>query len=119
VLGSLTPLVIAATCLLLASGVPRRLMFSLHKPELDAWVKGVLPAPSSLPSQASIGPYTAFDIKRLPNGGVRFIVTRDCGFVWAEHGFAYSPSATPTPIQWGEKYTPAGDGWYYFDLVWD
>jgi hypothetical protein len=118
-LGAVTPVLFAMTYLILYCDVPRRLMFSRHRAELNAWATQVLSSPSLPPTPASIGPYTAFDIKRLPNGGMRFVVTRNCGIFWAEHGFAFSPSGTPTPGRWDEKYTPAGDGWYYLDIVSD
>jgi len=107
----LTPAILATTYVLLATGLPCRLMFRANRPAMDRWVQTYLATRGTPPSQARIGSYEACNIAAIP-GGVEFDVLGS-GFFRSAGGFAYCPSGPPVPSAYvDETFTAIGGAWY-------
>jgi hypothetical protein len=108
---ALTPVLLAMTWGLRASGLPCRLMFLANETAMDRWAQTFLATPGPPPAQARIGGYDAFAIEPIP-GGVKFLV-HGSGLFMSGGGFAYSPSGPPAPDQWAdETFISIGGAWY-------
>ncbi|MEX0937659.1 MAG: hypothetical protein WDZ59_07340 [Pirellulales bacterium] len=111
--------VVAATLVLLAANVPRRIAFAVARPAFTGFLEA-LPgdAPARMELNRRLGIYQVDEVTIDPRGGVFFRTYSGADGIGPDvmsHGFCYRPNPDGTPFGAASyRRSPLGDGWYWF-----